>query len=106
MHSQIILVAQEIEALGFEFVGIQDHPYQWRFLDTWTLMAMIAAKTERLRIFPDVANLPLRPPSMLAKSAATIDLLSGGRFELVSVQAHFGMRLWRWVGRGAAQERQ
>jgi alkanesulfonate monooxygenase SsuD/methylene tetrahydromethanopterin reductase-like flavin-dependent oxidoreductase (luciferase family) len=82
MHSQLIQTAQTIEALGFEFVGIQDHPYQWRFLDTWTLMSMIAAKTERLRIFPDVLNLPLRPPALVAKSAASLDLLSGGRFEL------------------------
>jgi hypothetical protein len=45
-------------------------------------MAMIAATTTTLRIFPDVANLPLRPPAVIAKAAATIDLLSGGRFDL------------------------
>jgi alkanesulfonate monooxygenase SsuD/methylene tetrahydromethanopterin reductase-like flavin-dependent oxidoreductase (luciferase family) len=45
-------------------------------------MAMIAASTTTVRIFPDVANLPLRPPAVMAKAAATIDLLSGGRFEL------------------------
>lgn len=82
LQGQLITRAQEVEALGLEFVGIQDHPYQRRYVDTWMLMAMIAAKTERLRIFPDVANLPLRPPAMLAKAAATLDLLSGGRFEL------------------------
>jgi alkanesulfonate monooxygenase SsuD/methylene tetrahydromethanopterin reductase-like flavin-dependent oxidoreductase (luciferase family) len=71
-----------LDQLGFDLAGIQDHPYQSRFLDTWSLMAMIAARTERLRVFPDVANLPLRPPAMLAKAAATIDLLSDGRFEL------------------------
>src|SRR5439155_7405230 len=35
-----------------------------------------------IRSFPDVANLPLRPPAMLAKSAATLDVLTGGRVEL------------------------
>jgi alkanesulfonate monooxygenase SsuD/methylene tetrahydromethanopterin reductase-like flavin-dependent oxidoreductase (luciferase family) len=45
-------------------------------------MAMVAAATSTLRVFPDVANLPLRSPSVMAKAAATIDLLSGGRFEL------------------------
>ena len=70
------------ERLGFELVGIQDHPYQRRFFDTWTLIAWLAAKTERIRFFPDVANLPLRQPAMLAKAAATLDLLSSGRIEL------------------------
>ena len=53
-----------------------------RFLDTFSLLAFLAARTERIRLFPDVANLPLRHPAMLAKAAASIDLLSGGRFEL------------------------
>ena len=43
---------------------------------------MIAARTSRIRLFPDVANLPLRPPAVMAKAAAGIDRLSGGRFEL------------------------
>lgn len=67
---------------GFDLVGIQDHPYQRRFLDTWALMAFVLAKTDRVTVFPDVANLPLRPPRMMAKHAASLDLLSGGRFEL------------------------
>jgi alkanesulfonate monooxygenase SsuD/methylene tetrahydromethanopterin reductase-like flavin-dependent oxidoreductase (luciferase family) len=67
---------------GLELVGIQDHPYQRRFLDTFTLLAYLAARTERVRLYPDVANLPLRHPAMLAKAAASIDVLSGGRFEL------------------------
>jgi alkanesulfonate monooxygenase SsuD/methylene tetrahydromethanopterin reductase-like flavin-dependent oxidoreductase (luciferase family) len=46
------------------------------------LMAALLAQTERVRVFPDVANLPLRPPAMLAKAAASLDVLSGGRFEL------------------------
>lgn len=78
----LIATAQRIERLGLDYVGIQDHPYHRGFVDTWSLMAMIAASTSTLRIFPDVANLPLRPPAVMAKAAATIDLLSGGRFEL------------------------
>lgn len=78
----LIGTAQRIERLGLDYVGIQDHPYQRSFVDTWSLMAMIAASTTTLRIFPDVANLPLRPPAVMAKAAATIDLLSSGRFEL------------------------
>jgi alkanesulfonate monooxygenase SsuD/methylene tetrahydromethanopterin reductase-like flavin-dependent oxidoreductase (luciferase family) len=67
---------------GLELVGIQDHPYQRRFLDTFSLIAFLAARTERVRMFPAVANLPLRRPAMLAKAAVSIDVLSGGRFEL------------------------
>lgn len=78
----LIETAQEAERLGLDYLGIQDHPYQRRFVDTFGLMAAIAAATDRIRLFPDVACLPLRPPGVLAKTAATIDLLSGGRFEL------------------------
>jgi alkanesulfonate monooxygenase SsuD/methylene tetrahydromethanopterin reductase-like flavin-dependent oxidoreductase (luciferase family) len=70
------------ERAGLDLVGIQDHPYQRRFLDTWSLIAFLAARTQTIRFFPDVANLPLRPPAVMAKAAASIDLLSGGRFEL------------------------
>ena len=38
--------------------------------------------TRHIRFFPDVANLPLRPPAMLAKAAASLDVLSGGRVEI------------------------
>src|SRR2546422_5961207 len=70
------------DELGYEVVGIQDHPYQRRFFDTWTLLTAIAMRTEHITVFPDVANLPLRPPAVLAKAAATLDLLSGGPVEL------------------------
>jgi len=67
---------------GLDLVGIQDHPYQRRFLDTLALIGTLLAETRRVRVFPDVANLPLRPPATLAKEAASLDVLSGGRFEL------------------------
>ena len=70
------------ERLGFDLVGIQDHPYNADHLDTMTLLAVLAARTSRIGLFPDVASLPLRPPAVLAKSAATLDLLSDGRVDL------------------------
>ena len=70
------------ERSGIDLVGIQDHPYQRRFLDTFALIADLLARTSRLRFFPDVASLPMRPPAMLAKAAASLDVMSGGRFEL------------------------
>jgi alkanesulfonate monooxygenase SsuD/methylene tetrahydromethanopterin reductase-like flavin-dependent oxidoreductase (luciferase family) len=75
-------VAKAADRGGLELVGIQDHPYQRRFLDTWTLISTLVPITKRVRFFPDVANLPLRPPSVLAKAAASLDVLSGGRVEI------------------------
>jgi alkanesulfonate monooxygenase SsuD/methylene tetrahydromethanopterin reductase-like flavin-dependent oxidoreductase (luciferase family) len=70
------------DASGLDLVGIQDHPYNAGFTDTLTMITWLAAQTSSVHFFPNVANLPLRPPAMLAKQAATIDVLSGGRFEL------------------------
>jgi alkanesulfonate monooxygenase SsuD/methylene tetrahydromethanopterin reductase-like flavin-dependent oxidoreductase (luciferase family) len=82
-HPQEALrLARLADELGLDLLGIQDHPYQRRFLDTWTLLSVIAAQTRRITLFPDVANIPLRPPAVLAKAAASLDLLSGGRVEL------------------------
>lgn len=78
----LLETASRVEELGLDYVGIQDHPYQRRYVDTWMLASFIAARTTRLRIFTDVANLPLRPPSVMAKSATTIGMLSDGRFDL------------------------
>lgn len=78
----IMATVRLADELGLDLVGIQDHPYQRRFVDTFALIAALTVRTERIRFFPDVANLPLRGPVTLAKQAATIDLLSGGRFEL------------------------
>jgi alkanesulfonate monooxygenase SsuD/methylene tetrahydromethanopterin reductase-like flavin-dependent oxidoreductase (luciferase family) len=78
----LLSIARAAEQLGLDYIAVQDHPYQRRFVDTWALLSMIASTTSRIGLFPDVANLPLRPPAVMAKAAASIDLLSGGRFEL------------------------
>jgi alkanesulfonate monooxygenase SsuD/methylene tetrahydromethanopterin reductase-like flavin-dependent oxidoreductase (luciferase family) len=67
---------------GLAFVGVQDHPYQHHFFDTWSLIPTLLAETKQISFFTDVANLPLRPPAVMAKAAASLDVLSGGRFEL------------------------
>ncbi|MEA2273365.1 MAG: hypothetical protein QOI98_2073, partial [Solirubrobacteraceae bacterium] len=76
---ELVRVADEA---GLALVGIQDHPYQRHFFDTWSLIPTLLAETKRISFFTDVANLPLRLPAVMAKAAASLDVLSGGRFEL------------------------
>ena len=78
----ILELAQLADVLGLDVVSVQDHPYQGRFADTWTLLTAIGVRTNQVKVSPNVANLPLRQPVVLAKSAATLDLLTGGRVEL------------------------
>jgi alkanesulfonate monooxygenase SsuD/methylene tetrahydromethanopterin reductase-like flavin-dependent oxidoreductase (luciferase family)/FAD/FMN-containing dehydrogenase len=78
----VVKLARRSEELGFDLVTFQDHPYQPAFLDTWTLLAWVAGQTERVRIAANVLNLPLRDPAMLARAAASLDLLSNGRLNL------------------------
>jgi FAD/FMN-containing dehydrogenase len=77
-----VALARRSEELGYDLVTFQDHPYQSAFLDTWTLLSWVAGQTERVRIAANVLNLPLREPAVLARAAASLDLLSGGRLEL------------------------
>src|SRR5919106_4559077 len=81
-QAETLRLTQVADESGLQLIGIQDHPYQWRFYDTWTLIAYLAGRTSRVRFFPDVASLPLRPPAILAKAAASLDFLTGGRVEL------------------------
>ncbi len=80
--AETVELARVCERAGLDLVTFQDHPYQPRFLDTWTLMAYVAARTDTIRLSANVTNLPLRQPAVLARSVASLDLLSGGRVEL------------------------
>lgn len=75
-------LAQVAEISGLDLFTVQDHPYQSRHLDALTLSSVVAARTTTLRVALNVANLPLRPPVVLARSVASLDLLTGGRVEL------------------------
>jgi alkanesulfonate monooxygenase SsuD/methylene tetrahydromethanopterin reductase-like flavin-dependent oxidoreductase (luciferase family) len=79
---QAVELAVLSEEAGLDLVSFQDHPYQSSFHDTWTLMSFVASRTERIRISGNVLNLPLRQPAVLARSAASLDRLTGGRIEL------------------------
>jgi alkanesulfonate monooxygenase SsuD/methylene tetrahydromethanopterin reductase-like flavin-dependent oxidoreductase (luciferase family) len=78
----LLKLSKLADGLGLDLVTFQDHPYQARFLDTWTLLSVVAAQTSNVRVAPNVANLPLRQPVVLARSVASLDILTGGRVEL------------------------
>lgn len=78
----VVALAKRSEELGYNLVTFQDHPYMPSVLDAWTLMSWVAGQTERIRIAANVLNTPLREPAVLARAAASLDLLSGGRLEL------------------------
>jgi alkanesulfonate monooxygenase SsuD/methylene tetrahydromethanopterin reductase-like flavin-dependent oxidoreductase (luciferase family) len=78
----VVQLAELTERVGLDLVSLADHPYWPERLDTFTLLAAIAARTDRTRLLTNLANLPLRPPAMLARTAATLDIISNGRFEL------------------------
>jgi alkanesulfonate monooxygenase SsuD/methylene tetrahydromethanopterin reductase-like flavin-dependent oxidoreductase (luciferase family) len=74
--------ARFVDELGYDLIGIQDHPYVAEHLDAYALLATVLAVTERVRVFPDVTNMQMRNAALVAKAAASMDQLSGGRFEL------------------------
>jgi alkanesulfonate monooxygenase SsuD/methylene tetrahydromethanopterin reductase-like flavin-dependent oxidoreductase (luciferase family) len=73
--------AQTVEDLGFESFWINDHTtLSWR--DCWTALAALAVKTRRVRLGSMVSCVYYRPPALLARMAADVDRLSGGRLLL------------------------
>ncbi|MFD4319127.1 LLM class flavin-dependent oxidoreductase [Streptomyces sp. NPDC058548] len=75
-------IARLAKEHGLDHLAVQDHPYQAGHLDSWTLISHLAATTERISFLTDVADLQLRPPTMLAKAAAALSVLTGGRINL------------------------
>ncbi|MGY4857741.1 LLM class flavin-dependent oxidoreductase [Cryobacterium sp. AP23] len=80
--SSTVALAVASERAGFDLVTFQDHPYQPEFLDTWTLLSWVGARTDRVQLAGNVHNLPMRPPAVLARSAASLDRLTNGRMAL------------------------
>ena len=80
--SQTRQLAQAADVAGLDYLAIQDHAYNPEFLDVWTLIPYLAAETDRISFFSDVADLQLRPATILAKAVASLSVLTGGRIVL------------------------
>jgi len=87
--SELLVIARAAEAAGFDSIWVGDHmlyrgdarPERGPW-DAWTTLAALAASTERVRLGPLVAATAFHPPGLIARMAATIDEISGGRFVL------------------------
>jgi alkanesulfonate monooxygenase SsuD/methylene tetrahydromethanopterin reductase-like flavin-dependent oxidoreductase (luciferase family) len=86
---ELLAMARAAEECGFDSIWVGDHmlyrgdgrPERGPW-DAWTLLAALAASTQRVRLGPLVASTAFHPPGLIARMAATIDELSGGRFVL------------------------
>ncbi len=77
-------VAQEVESLGFDSVWLNDHLYgipgpQIPILEAWTTLSAVGAITSRVQLGTLVSPIGFRNPALLAKMAATLDNITGGR---------------------------
>lgn len=101
-------IALAADDAGFDFVCAQDHtlaPREWAeergagvtWYEPFTTLAWVAAVTTRVRLLTDVVVLPTRSPFVVAKAAATLDRLSGGRL-ILGVAAGYLEREFRILG--------
>ena len=85
----VVGIARAAELAGFDSIWVGDHmlyrgdgrPERGPW-DAWTLLAGLAAATSRVELGPLVAATAFHPPGLIARMAATVDEVSGGRFRL------------------------
>ena len=75
-------LARQADNMGLDYLAVPDRPFRPADLDAWTLLTYLLAQTEWISVVPDVANLRLRPPAMLAKAAASLAAMADGRVQL------------------------
>ena len=89
---EVVTVARAVEAAGWDGLAFTEHPapgYRWlaeggghQTLDPFVALGAAAAVTERIKLLTYLAVVPYRNPLLLAKAAATVDMISNGRFIL------------------------
>lgn len=102
--SELIAMARAAEAVGFDSIWLGDHLLYdlpdgsvrgpW---EVWTSLAALAAVTTRVELGPLVASIGFHEPTMLAKQAATVDAISGGRL-ILGLGAGWNEREYRAFG--------
>ena len=79
---ETLALAAAAEHAGLDLLAVQDHPYHPAHLDAMTLLGVLGTATTTIGLVTDVADLRLRPPALLAKAAASLAVVTGGRVDL------------------------